>query len=305
MARFGNVRILGPRGAFAGRRPAGGLTTWGLLAVAVMLLVTSRVDDTLFDRARGHVIAWSAPVFATTSAVIAPVTRAISRLTLAAAHWRDVAPQQAEIARLSALAIKVDDLERENRELKRIAGFSAAPVEGRVTARVVARAPGPLSHTLLINAGRNQAVGVGNPVMGGDGLVGRIIQAQGDYASIMLLGDRLSRVPVEIGEKHVRAVLTGTGGASPRLEFVGPDAPIIPGDLISTSGLGGMFPRGLAVGQVVGDGAGWRVALIGDPDAVGTVTVLLVDLPGLDGAAPRPIRGERQAAVPRAKDVVK
>lgn len=305
MALFGQNRIFHRRSGQSAPVRTRGLFSAALMAASVAMLVASRWDLTIFDDLRRPVLAWSAPVLEAASRVMAPANRGLAQVAVAWGHVREVGALRVENARLTALAIKLQDLQRENNELKRIAGFASGPDEGRLTARVVSQAQGPVSRQLLINAGRNQSIKDGYPVMGGDGLIGRIIQAHDNTAAVMLLGDRLSRVPVQIGDRQIRAVLSGTGGAAPKLEFIGADGHLMAGDLVTTSGLGGLFPRGLVVGRVIADGADWRVDLTGEIDAPGIVGVLLVDTPVPGGAATGLIRGERQASGPRAKDVVK
>ncbi|MEQ1696410.1 MAG: hypothetical protein ABL901_11275, partial [Hyphomicrobiaceae bacterium] len=71
------------------------------------------------------------------------------------------------------------------------------------------------------------------------------------------------------------------------------------------SGLGGVFPRGLAVGVVVSDGAGWRVALTAADDAPFAVGVLQVEVPASDAGDAQNGKGERESAGSRLKAVVK
>ena len=106
--------------------------------------------------------------------------------------------------------------------------------------------------------------------------MGRVIHVHANHASVMLLSDRLSRVPVSVGAKQSRGVLAGAGADLPKLEFIEAGSQIAAGDLVTTSGAGGVYPRGLAVGVVVADGGsgglGVRVDLTAgrtDPLAVG------------------------------------
>lgn len=203
-------------------------------------------------------------------------------------------------ARRTALETRILDLERENRDLKALTRYSRAPKPQIVSARVVMSSASPLAQTVVIDAGRNQGVRGGHPVVAGDDLIGRVVQAYSDQSSVMLLTGTLSRVPVAVGPAQVHAVLTGTGTASARLEFIGPGPAIQPGDIVTTSGAGGVFPRGLGVGvvgssdassQSADSSAHLRVDLTAGRDNPLAIGVLLLDggaFDALDASASKP-----------------
>ena len=112
--------------------------------------------------------------------------------------------------------------------------------------------------------------------------------ASGQRASrLMLLTDFSSRVPVIIQPGARRAVLSGDGTAAPKLEFLDGTDRIQPGDLIETSGDGGVFPPDLPIGRVVAtQGGTWRAALLADYSRLEFVRLLrydpdtVIDTPG-------------------------
>ena len=306
MALFGNNRIFNARGG-PGVRARGGAqaVAWALIGLAAGLLVVGRIEPRLFDAVRGPVAGAVAPVVWAASAVMEPVNRGIARAVAAVTHLGNVDQIRAENVRLTVLSARALELERENAELKRLARFAGAPAVARLSARVVASSPSALSRSLLIDAGRNQGVRDGFPVVSGEGLLGRVIQVGEDSATVRLLSDRLSRVPVFIGKQQARGLLTGTGAASPRLEFVAGDVAVTAGDVVTTSGLGGVFPRGLAVGVVAAEGASWRVALTAADETPFAVGVLQVEVPASDAGEAQNRKAERETAGSRLKAVVK
>lgn len=82
------------------------------------------------------------------------------------------------------------------------------------------------------------------------GLVGRTVGYEKGAASVMLLSDVNSRVPVTVGGKFRRAIMAGTNEKYPRLEFIGEEHGVRAGDYVMTSGDGGIFPPDLFVGRV-------------------------------------------------------
>lgn len=306
MALFGNNRIFTARGGSAVRtRARMQAVAWGLIGLAAGLLIVGRVEPRFFEAIRAPVAGVAAPVVWAVTVVLEPVNTAIARAVSAFTHLGDVASLRAENARLVTQAARLTDLELENSELRRLSRFAGAPGVPRVAVRVVATSPSALARTILVGAGRNQGVRDGFPVVSGEGLLGRVIQAGDDLATVRLLSDPVSRVPVFIGKQQARGLLTGTGAASPRLEFVAGGVPVSAGDVVTTSGLGGVFPRGVAVGVVVAEGAGWRVALTASDDAPFAVSVLQVEVPASDAGEAQNRKAERETAGSRLKAAVK
>ncbi len=83
-----------------------------------------------------------------------------------------------------------------------------------------------------------------------EALVGRIAGVAQRSARVLLLTDLNSRIPVFVGPSRTRAILAGDNTAKPKLVYLAPDAVVSPGNLIVTSGHGGVFPAGIPVGIV-------------------------------------------------------
>ena len=172
-----------------------------------------------------------------------------------------------------------------------------------IAARVVSDARGPFSNARLADAGADAGVKAGDPVMSEHGLVGRVVGVSKDASRVLLLTDVESRVPVLIDRNNARSILTGDGGPSPRLEYLRGQDPVHEGDLILTSGDGGVYPRGLPVGVAAKDLRGvWRVRLYADREAIDYVRMLdfqdfgkLVDAEALAAKSPPPLDPTQQA----------
>ena len=145
-----------------------------------------------------------------------------------------------------------------------------------VSARSVTDARGPFANARLLDVGVEAGVGVGDPVISDHGAVGRIVGATRGASRMLLLTDVESRTPILVDRTNARAILTGDGGAYPLLEYVRGREPVRDGDMILTSGDGGVFPRGLPVGVAVRDLKGaWRVRMYADAAPIDYVRVLL------------------------------
>lgn len=187
-------------------------------------------------------------------------------------------------------------LEDENARYRALLGLALDPPTPMVTARAVSESRGPYANTRLINAGSDKGVKVGHPVLTENGLVGRVVGVTPRISRVLMLTDAASRTPVMIQRTRARAILTGDGGGVPELAYLrGRDA-AREGDLVLTSGDGGVLPRGLTVGRVVrGSDGGWRVRLASDAAPIDFVRVVLFedfvkleDLRALNRPAPPP-----------------
>lgn len=172
-----------------------------------------------------------------------------------------------------------DQLAQANLEitrLKAVLGIKTDPPLPQVAAETISDSHGPFANTRLANAGRDKGVTEGNPVLSEHGLVGRIVGVSDHVSRIMMLTDAESRVPVILVRTNGRAILSGDGGGSPKLDYVRSAMGVKEGDRVLTSGDGGVFPRGLPVGTIVkGFDGGWRVALDSDAAPIDYVQILL------------------------------
>ncbi len=150
-----------------------------------------------------------------------------------------------------------------------------------VTARAVADSGSPFVRTLVVNAGKKDGVAKGQAVVNHKGLVGWVVGAGESVSRILLVTDLNSRIPVMIGTEGQRAILTGDNTAQPRLEFLMATGAVEPGDVVMTSGDGGVLPPALPIGVVAGlDQLGaYRVAWSAHDGPIDSVRVLKYRFP--------------------------
>lgn len=169
-------------------------------------------------------------------------------------------------------------LEEENAQLRALNNVRLAPRTTFVTGDVFADSGGPFLQSVLVNVGRRDGVGDGAAAVDGSGLVGRVVGIGERATRLLLLTDFSSRVPVVVQPGARHAILSGDGTLAPKLEFLDGNDRIKPGDLIETSGDGGVFPPDLPVGRVITtQGGTWRAALMADYARLEFVRLLRYD----------------------------
>ncbi|MDX1756739.1 MAG: rod shape-determining protein MreC [Marinobacter sp.] len=159
---------------------------------------------------------------------------------------------KARLLILERRALKYAALAAENNELRRLMNSSDVLDDRVIVAEVVSVSPDPFSHEVVINKGSRDGVEVGQAILDATGLMGQVQQTSSFTSQVLLISDSSHAVPVEVVRNGLRAILLGNGNIN-TLELVHvPDtADIREGDLLVSSGLGGRFPKGYPVAEVV------------------------------------------------------
>ena len=247
--------------------------------IAAALLLTHSHDPVktgAYDAARHAVDAVESPVGA---ALSAPVRWTGDGVDYVRGYFFAVSENRQLKAQLAQAHTTQDQLEAmrvENARLRAVLGIATNPPLPHIAAETISDSHGPFANTRLANAGADQGVTEGNPVISEHGLVGRIVGVSKRVSRVLLLTDAESRTPVLLVRTNGRAILSGDGGESPKLDYLRTAMGVKEGDRVLTSGDGGVFPRGLPVGTVVrGLDGGWHVALDSDAAPIDFVQILL------------------------------
>ena len=270
------------RGALQPHVQASGTSLAVLMLVSIALLALSRIDHPVVRLLRGGIEELVAPALKAAMVPFAPVQALGRRAAEMIDLGQDVVRLREENERLRGWETRAKELERRNALLDRLARVVEEPGLSFATARVISDAGGPFVRGALIDGGREHGFKTGYPVIGVDGLVGRLVASGKRASRLLLLTDLNSRVPVQIGARAVRAVMIGDNGPLPKFAYLPANSGIEPGDDVFTSGVGGIYPRGLRVGTVVDSGEALRVEPNARLDQLEYVSVLFFDQPGRD-----------------------
>ena len=121
-----------------------------------------------------------------------------------------------------------------------------------VAARMIGKDRSSVFQTVLIDKGTTDGIEAGAPVVGAGGVVGRIIEVSWNVSKVLLLVDYNSNIDALIQRNRSQGVLQGAGGRGCELKYVQRSDDVREGDIVVSSGLAGVFPKGLLLGTVTG-----------------------------------------------------
>jgi rod shape-determining protein MreC len=268
----------------------------GLLALSLALVIAGWFSTGLLHGAREVVYPFENAAAWVRRHIGAPVSGVFSRADLAARN-RELADA---VDRLCLDVARLEAVAAENRQLRAALNFPPSS-NTRIVACPVLSQGGSTGWQRQIRVGKGRLAGLqaGDPVLVAEGLVGRIESVMPHTADVLLLSDPNSRVACELdpppaGTAAVRGVLCGSGGRAAgegalrllyvidplRLRFLKRDVEVSPQTRVVTSGLGGVFPRGLQVGYLLEttvDPAGlYREALVMPAADLGNLQTVFV-----------------------------
>jgi len=159
---------------------------------------------------------------------------------------------RAQLLVLQRKTQQLNVLEAENRRFRKLVSASARVDEQLLGVELIGLDSDAFTHQIIINKGQADGVKVGMPLLDANGLMGQIIHIDSVTSRGILIVDANHAVPVEVNRNGVRAIAVGNGSlVEMELMFVPDTADIEVGDMLVTSGLGGKFPQGYPVAEVI------------------------------------------------------
>lgn len=224
----------------------------GCLVLAALLFYSAhlRQKDTAnaFERV---VLGITAPVQRGMDAVVDAVAGVGSRFLGVFGSSQELARLAAENRRLRSELERLEEVRLENERLSRLLEFrEATDIQARaLPARVIAEDASSWFRTIVIDRGRKDGVEEGLSVVVAEGVVGRVIKSAAAESRVLLITDASSALAGLVQRSRARGVCRGRGDLL-AFDFAMHWEEIEVGDLIVTSGMGGVFPKGLSVGTV-------------------------------------------------------
>ena len=222
----------------------------GFVALSFALMLLSKAESTGIERMRLAIVDAVSPLLFVLSQPVQAAGQAVVSVEEFFFVYGENRQLRDENARLVQWVQEARRLGVENATLRAQLEYVPDKRSQFVTARVVADTGGAYFHSLLINAGARQFIRRGQAVIWQGGLIGRIAEVGERSSRVLLMTDINSRIPAVVESTGDRAIVRGDNSSRPVLQFLPDNSPVSPGDRIVTSGHGGVYPPGLAVGTV-------------------------------------------------------
>jgi rod shape-determining protein MreC len=161
---------------------------------------------------------------------------------------------QNEVGLLRWRLFDLRELSQENDRLKDLFNFKQKSSLRLVGARVIARSPDSWSSSVIIDKGRYNGIKPGMVVVSPRGLVGSIAESADNTSKVLLINDPNQGISSIVQRSRQEGLVSGTLGTHLIMRYLPEDAQIIVGDVIVTSELSRIYPKGLLVGRVVNIG---------------------------------------------------
>ena len=227
-----------------------GVLVLGTVVAACLLLLTVQT--------RGR----STPAAEVLAFATTPIQSALARVNRAAVNvwstyldWKNVRAEnrrlRAENQQLRVDSLQVSETSTENDRLRRLLGLQERMPLATVSAQIIAREWGGWVRSLTVDRGRGDNIARLTAVIAPEGLIGRVIEVRAGASIIQVLTDPTSTVGAHVVRTRTSGIVEGEPRGTMRLKYMAREGGGIQvGDLIVTSGAGGVFPRGIPVGRV-------------------------------------------------------
>tara|TARA_R110002072_G_scaffold1989_4_gene16532 strand:- start:8763 stop:9563 length:801 start_codon:yes stop_codon:yes gene_type:complete len=157
---------------------------------------------------------------------------------------------QKTIADLKGQLFELDEVIRENERLKNFLEFGESLPYKQVLAQVVAWDSNSDFKVIRINKGLKQGIKLQAPVITAEGLVGYVFRLTNDFADVLTVLDPNNRIDGIIQRVRTHGIVEGYSQERSIMKYVSRTEPIILNDLVITSGLGNIYPKGIKIGTV-------------------------------------------------------
>lgn len=229
-------------------RHRGMIAGWGLTLAAVGLLLAGRDGVSVLGGSLGLA---AAPVQSGARGVTSGVGSVVDRYVgLVGAHG-EAERLRREVSDLKRELVAAEEVYLENKRLKTLLQFKETTDLSLLPARVVGRSASAWFRTLTLDKGSDDGVTASSPVVTADGVIGRVVQVTPSASRVLLLTDTSSAVDAVVQRSRAQTIVEGRLSPLCRLLYLARGDDAKPGDVVVTSGLGDVYPKGLLIGQIV------------------------------------------------------
>jgi len=230
-----------------------GWISW--IVVILVVLILLNLPDVVSGRVKAVLREAVAPLQQVFSVFSFRVKEAVTALRGIGGAVRENREMAGELTRLRGHVRHLHEVENENIELRNQLLFSRRSERELVPCEVIGRDISGWWHSVRLWNGRSDGLQTNQAAITADGLVGKVIDVSSHTSDVLLISDPKCRISVRISRTGSFGISVGRGSslageAMCQLDFIDKNSEVRPGDEVVTSGLGGVFPRGLLVGYI-------------------------------------------------------
>jgi rod shape-determining protein MreC len=222
-----------------------------LLVLQLALLSLQIENPSGISLFKGWTLAIQAPIVAVSSGITGGIQRVWRNYFWTVGARAENEQLKDSVRRLSLLNNSYEEMKQENIRLRRLLTLIEANSYKTIGSRVVARTPSFLTNVIYINRGSADGVYNDAPVLSGDGIIGRTILVAKHQSQVQLITNPDASMGVIIERTRTPGVLKGSGNAWLDLDYIGNTEQVNIGDMVLSSGLDRIYPKGLPIGKVV------------------------------------------------------
>ncbi len=230
------------------------VTCFGLLLAALFLTAYSARNPHVARIGTRLVLEVVAPVAEAADMLQAGVSSLWSRYLFLMNTAGENKTLRARVLELEREAQAAREYASENLRLRSLLKVASEHRAEGIAASVIGGDPSGWSQGVIVNRGSSSGMKEGMAVIHSDGLVGQVVAVNSDSARVLLVSDPTSGVDVLLQDSRARGVLEGSGDNVCELKFITKDAQARSGEMIITSGMDGVYPKGIAVGKITQTG---------------------------------------------------
>lgn len=234
-------------------RPSTGMRPFAVLMIISVLLLTFylREGDTgIIHGVRGFVTTVTSPIRYAGSAVASPFNALGNIMGNLTASQETLEELRAENEQLTAQVAELSEAQETATRLEQLLGLQSTYNLQSTAARIIGDSGDAWSRTVQINKGTADGLSINMPVCNASGVIGQIIEVSTNTATVRLITDENSGVSAMVQATRAQGILQGQPDGTLRLEYVTTDSDVQEGDIIVTSGIGGVYPKGIPLGTV-------------------------------------------------------
>ena len=229
---------------------------WVWLVAVAVLAVCVAVVSRLTNNFLGNVLHMAA---APVQSLLAKASGSVQEFFIYAGNMKNFQRQNEELTirnlELQKENRSVEDYKKENERLRKLLAIREEMKDYETTAaRVIGYEPNNWYDTIVINKGENNGIKAQDVVISDSGVIGQVSEAGTNWARVSTVINVSHAVGVRISRTGDIGVLEGDSRLMKenkcRLDYIGKDVSVVVGDILETSGIGGIFPPGLTVGKV-------------------------------------------------------